>query len=69
MIQISNQVKFRVIFLTVLFLFASVVLTAQVQDLRLRKVSLSAEDAAISSLLSTLAKISECNIVVATDVD
>ena len=68
MIQISNQVKFRVIFLTVLFLFASVVLTAQVQDLRLRKISLSAEDAAISSLLSTLAKISDCNIVVATDV-
>ncbi|MDD4155236.1 MAG: secretin N-terminal domain-containing protein [Candidatus Cloacimonetes bacterium] len=69
MIQTSNQVKFRVAFLTVLFLFASVVLFAQAaDDLRLRKVSLTAEDASISSLLSTIAKLSNCNIVVASDI-
>lgn len=69
MIQISNQFKFRIAFLTVLFLFASVVLVAQqLEDLRLRKVSLNAEDATISSLLSTIARLSNCNIVVASDV-
>ncbi len=69
MIQISNQVRFKITILTVLFLFASVVLFAQVaNDLRLRKVTLTAQDASISNLLATIARLSDCNIVVASDI-
>ena len=67
MIQTSNQSKFRVTLLTVLFLFVSIVLSAQALDIRQRRVTITAEDAPITSVLTTLATLSGANIVVATD--
>jgi type IV pilus assembly protein PilQ len=67
MIQMSNQVKTRVVLVTLLFLFTSVVLIAQTPDLRQKRVSISAEEASVSSILTTLASLSGANIVVAAD--
>lgn len=67
----SNQRKMRILVLTICFLFVSMALFAQElqgnKDLLKRKVSLNAEDAALSNVLSTLARMSDCNIVLSVD--
>lgn len=67
MVQLSNQRKMRLMILFICFLFVSMALFAQQNDLRNRKVSLNAEDAALSNVLATLAKMSDCNIVLSVD--
>lgn len=57
----------RMMVLFICFLFVSMALFAQQNDLRNRKVSLNAEDAALSNVLATLAKMSDCNIVLSVD--
>ena len=67
----SNQRKMRILVLTICFLFVSMALFAQElqgnKDLLKRKVSLNAEDAALSNVLSTLARMSDCNIVLSVE--
>ena len=61
--------KFKNSFITLLFvviLMGTLNLSA-VSDLLNKKISLDAEDASISNIISTMARLSECNIVLAID--
>lgn len=68
MVPSFNRNQMRVITLLLCFLFASMALFAQQKnDLLNRKVTLNAEDAQLSNVLATLARMSDCNIVLSVD--
>ena len=68
MISVMNRSQMRALVLTLCLLFVSMGLFAQAKDdLSKRKVTLNAEDASLSNVLATLAKISDCNIVLSTE--
>ncbi len=68
MVPSVNRNQMRVIILLMCFLFATMALFAQTKnDLVNRKVTLNAEDAQLSTVLSTLARMSDCNIVLSVD--
>ena len=67
MIQFTNQLKSKIVFVTLLFLLINVLLIAQAPDLRQRRISITAQESSFSSVLSELAAISGVNIIVASD--
>lgn len=68
MIPVMNRSQMRVLILSMCLLFVSMALFAQSKDdLSNKKVTLNAEDASLSNVLATLAKISDCNIVLSTE--
>jgi type IV pilus assembly protein PilQ len=54
--------------LVTIMLMMSALLTAQTNDLRLRRISLSTTETPVASVLNTLSALSGCNIVISTDV-
>ena len=54
--------------LTLIILIIAIALNAQSQDLLQRRISITATDTPIASVLTTLGEIAGCNIVVATEV-
>lgn len=68
MIHNQNRTSLKVIALTAVLIFIWVTLTAQAQDLRLRRITISAQETPIASVLTTMANLSGTNIVIATDV-
>jgi len=67
MIQITNQTKSKIVFITLLFLLINVLLVAQPADLRQKKISITAKESSLSSVVTELADISGVNIVIASD--
>jgi len=63
----SNFNLLQVIFLFVFILAAVNLFSQDVDDLLYRKISIDAEDASVSHIISTMAKLSDCNIVLAID--
>ncbi len=63
----SNFGLLKMIFLFVFILAAVNLFSQGVDDLLYRKITINAEDASVSHIISTMAKLSDCNIVLAID--
>ena len=67
MIQITNQIKTKIVLSLLLLLLINTLLIAQIPDLRTRRISIKATESSFSTVLDELAEISGINIVIATD--
>ncbi len=61
--------KLLLLSLTVMILLSVNVFAAEGSDLLNKKITLDAEDASISTIISTMARLSDCNIVLAMDTE
>jgi type IV pilus assembly protein PilQ len=68
MVQIHYRTSCTIMTLVTIMLMMSALLTAQTNDLRLRRISLSTTETPVASVLNTLSALSGCNIVISTDV-
>ena len=64
-----NSIKLLLLSLTVMILLSVNVFAAEVSDLLNKKITLDAEDASVSTIISTMARLSGCNIVLAMDTE
>ncbi|MBT3756541.1 MAG: hypothetical protein HOD64_06610 [Candidatus Cloacimonetes bacterium] len=64
----SNS-KLLLLSLTVMILLSVNVLAAETSDLLTKKITLDAEDASVATIISTMARLSDCNIVLAMETE
>ncbi len=64
----SNS-KLLLLSLTVMILLSVNVLAAETSDLLTKKITLDAEDASVATIISTMARLSDCNIVLAMEAE
>ncbi len=64
-----NSSRLLLLSLTVMILLSVNVFAAEVSDLLNKKITLDAEDASVSTIISTMARLSGCNIVLAMDTE
>ena len=64
----SNS-KLLLLSLTVMILLSVNVLAAETSDLLAKKITLDAEDASVATIISTMARLSDCNIVLAMETE
>lgn len=64
----SNS-KLLLLALTVMILLSVNVLAAETSDLLTKKITLDAEDASVATIISTMARLSDCNIVLAMETE
>ena len=65
----NNRTRLLLLSLTVMILLSVNVFAAEVSDLLNKKITLDAEDASVSTIISTMARLSGCNIVLAMDTE
>lgn len=65
----NNSSRLLLLSLTVMILLSVNVFAAEVSDLLNKKITLDAEDASVSTIISTMARLSGCNIVLAMDTE
>ncbi|RLC54404.1 MAG: hypothetical protein DRH89_09545, partial [Candidatus Cloacimonadota bacterium] len=65
----NNRTRLLLWSLTVMILLSVNVFAAEVSDLLNKKITLDAEDASVSTIISTMARLSGCNIVLAMDTE
>ncbi len=65
----NNSSRLLLLSLTVMILLSVNVFAAEVSDLLNKKITLDAEDASVSTIISTMARLSDCNIVLAMDTE
>lgn len=63
----SYNSKLLLLSLAIIVLLSVNVFAAEVSDLLTNKITLNAEDASVSTIISTMARLSDCNIVLAMD--
>ncbi|MDP8269325.1 MAG: hypothetical protein P9L97_11420 [Candidatus Tenebribacter davisii] len=62
-----NNIKLLLLSLTVMVLLSVNLFAAEGENLLANKITINAEDASISTIISTMARLSNCNIVLAMD--
>lgn len=65
----NNRTRLLLLSLTVMIFLSVNVFAAEVSDLLNKKITLDAEDASVSTIISTMARLSGCNIVLAMDTE
>ena len=65
----NSSIRLLLLSLTVMILLSVNVFAAEVSDLLNKKITLDAEDASVSTIISTMARLSGCNIVLAMDTE
>ena len=65
----KNSSRLLLLSLTLMILLSVNVFAAEVSDLLNKKITLDAEDASVSTIISTMARLSGCNIVLAMDTE
>jgi len=65
----NNNSKLLILSLIVMLMFSANLFAEGVSELLTNKITLDAEDASISTIVSTMARLSDCNIVLAMDTE